>query len=75
MACPTYVALVQTPVETTSQTTYEGFTPDSFSGLANNDLVSVSGWLFETDNGMLAPAVTQPVVLAQNVRQHPGTTF
>jgi hypothetical protein len=62
-------------VETTSQTTYEGFNPDSFSGLADNDLVSVSGWIFENDNGMLDPAVSLPVVLAQNIRQHPGGTF
>jgi hypothetical protein len=74
-ACPDLVALVQRPVETTSQTTYEGFNPDSFSGLADNDLVSVSGWIFENDNGMLDPAVSLPVVLAQNIRQHPGGTF
>jgi hypothetical protein len=75
VACPTFVALVQTPVDTTSQTVYQGFNPDNFSGLAENDLVSVSGWIFETDNGMLDPAMTQPVVLAENIRQHPGTTF
>jgi hypothetical protein len=75
VACPTYVALVQTPVDTTSQTTYEGFTPDTFAGLADNDVVSVYGWLFIADNGMLDPAISQPVVLAENIRLHPGGTF
>ena len=69
------IALVQYNVETTSQTTYEGFNPDSFSGLADNDLVSVNGWLFEADNGLLDPAMTQPQILAQNIRLHPGATF
>jgi hypothetical protein len=73
--CPTYVALVQKPVDTTSQTVYQGFNPDSFSGLADNDVVSVSGWIFEDDNGMLDPAMTLPVVLAQDIRLHPGGTF
>ncbi len=74
-ACPTYVALLQIPVDTTSQTLYQGFNPDSFSGLAANDVVSVSGWIFEDDNGLLDPAMTQPVVLAQNIQLHPGGTF
>jgi hypothetical protein len=74
-ACPTYVALVQRVVDTTAQTVYQGFNPDSFSGLANNDVVSVNGWIFEDDNGLLDPAMTQPVVLVQDIRLHPGGTF
>ncbi|MGB0064839.1 MAG: DUF4382 domain-containing protein [Terracidiphilus sp.] len=69
------IALIQYNVETTSQTTYEGFNPDNFSGLADNDLVSVNGWLFEADNGLLDPAVVPPEILAQDVRLHPGATF
>jgi hypothetical protein len=33
-------------VQTTSGTTFTNFTPDSISGLAVNDVVSVGGWLF-----------------------------
>jgi hypothetical protein len=62
-------------VDTTSQTVYQGFNPDSFSGLANNDVVSVSGWIFEGDNGLLDPAMTQPVVLPQDIQLHPGGTI
>jgi hypothetical protein len=38
----------QITVDTTSQTTYLGLSPDSFSGLAAQSLVSVRGWLFST---------------------------
>lgn len=62
-------------VDTTSQTTYQGFTTDNFSGLADNDFVSVNGWLFETDNGILDPAITPPVVLAQTVTLHASGIF
>ncbi len=75
VACPTFVALIQTPVETTSQTIYQGFTPDTFSGLADNDFVSVNGWIFEADNGILDPAITPPVVLAQTVTLHSDGIF
>jgi len=34
-------------VNATSQTSYENLSPDSFSGLAANNLVSVQGWLFQ----------------------------
>ncbi len=70
--CPTYVALLQIPVETTSQTVYAGFNPDNFSGLAKGDLVSVNGWLFEGDNGLLDTAVTTPEILAETVVLHPS---
>jgi hypothetical protein len=65
-------AVQGTEVDTTSETTYEGFATDDFSALAVNDLVSVNGWLFENDNGMLDPAITPPKVLAQNVTLHSG---
>lgn len=58
------------PVDTTSETTYQGFTTDSFSGLADGDFVSVNGWVFEEDNGILDPAISQPFVLAQTVTDH-----
>ncbi len=73
--CPEFVALVTTSVETTSQTTYSGFETDSFSGLAVNDLVSVNGWLFESDNGMMDAAIAPPQILAQTVVDHPDAVF
>jgi hypothetical protein len=60
----------QAAIDTTTQTTYQNFTTDSFSGLATGDIVSVNGWLFETDNGLADPTVTSPVVLAQTVTMH-----
>lgn len=75
LPCPNIVALVSTDVQTTSQTTYMGFDPDSFSGLAVNGVVSVNGWLFEEDNGMMDPAVTPPTILAQTVSDHPNAVF
>ncbi len=69
------VALIQTPVETTLETTYEGFNPDNFSGLADNDFVSVNGWLFENDNGILGTPVTPSFVLAQTVTLHTSGIF
>ena len=70
------IALIQYNVETTSQTTYEGFNPDNFSGLADDDLVSVNGWLFEADDGLLdTKTATPPEVLAEDIRLHPGATF
>jgi hypothetical protein len=35
-------------VQTTSATTFTSLTPDSISGLADKDVVSVGGWLFPT---------------------------
>ncbi len=57
-------------VDTTTGTTYQGFSSDSFSGLQDQDAVSVYGWLFETDNGLLDGATTPPVVLAQTITLH-----
>jgi len=57
----------------TSQTTYEGLSQDSFSGLAVNNSVSVQGWLFPYTGA--APTcvpgcgpVTYGVVVAKSVR-------
>ena len=45
--------LLQYNVQTTAQTTYQGFTTDDFGGLATNDWVSLNGWVFP-------PPVPQP---------------
>jgi hypothetical protein len=65
---------LQSMVETTSQTTYQGFSMDSFSGLANGDVVSVSGWLFP-QNGVVNPAVGPPTVLAEAISLHSDGWF
>lgn len=57
-------------VETTSQTTYQGFTTDSYDGLDTNDFVSVSGWLFPA-----ASSGGSPQIAAQSVVQHSGGWF
>jgi hypothetical protein len=44
---PTLISVGIT-VQTTTQTTYLNLTPDSFTGLQANDVVSVKGWLFPT---------------------------
>lgn len=62
--------LLQFNVETTAQTAYQGFAPDSFSGIQNNDAVSVSGWLFPPSG----PASTANVV-AQQVVLQPNAVF
>ena len=74
-ACPMWLALVPENVDTTSQTAYVGFDPDSFSGLATNDTVSVNGWVIETDNGILDPAVGPTYTVAQTIALHPAATF
>jgi hypothetical protein len=56
-------------VQTTAQTTYQGFSPESFDGLATQDFVSVNGWLFPAANsGPLQ-------IAAQSVVQHSGGWF
>ncbi len=64
----------QTLVETTSQTTYQGFSTDSFSGLEDGDVVSVNAWLF-AQNGTLDPAVGPPIIVAQTITLHSGGSF
>jgi hypothetical protein len=68
------VTYMQSIVQTTAQTTYQGLSPDSFSGLALGDTVSVNGWVFP-QNGILDPAVGPPMVVAQTVSLHPGGMF
>jgi hypothetical protein len=65
---------VELIAETTSQTTFQGFSTDSFSGLAAGDVVSVNGWLFP-QNGLLNPAIGPPIILAQTVTLHTGGMF
>jgi hypothetical protein len=57
-------------VETTSATTYQGFNPESFDGLATQDSVSVSGWLFPA-----ASSGGSPQIAAQAVAGHSGGWF
>lgn len=57
-------------VDTTSQTTYSGFSTDSFSGLATNDWVSVSGFVFPP-----ATAGNPPQLVAQKVVLHENGWF
>jgi predicted RecA/RadA family phage recombinase len=56
----------------TSQTTYEGLSQDSFSGLAVNNFVSVQGWLFPytgaTPTCVPCGPVTYGVVVTESVR-------
>jgi hypothetical protein len=56
-------------VVTTGQTSYTGFNPDSFSGLATGDFVSVNGWLFPPTSG------STPVIAAQSVVSRPTAAF
>ncbi len=54
-------------VDTTSQTTFDGFNPESFAGIQDQDLVSAGGWLFAPASSGAAPTiVAQGVVLRFN---------
>jgi len=55
-------------VETTSQTTYQGFGTDSFSGLMTNSMVSVRGWLFSTPSGATPSTQVAEIVLGRPQR-------
>ena len=55
-------------VETTSQTTYQGFGTDSFSGLTTNSMVSVRGWLFSTPSGATPSTQVAEIVLGRPQR-------
>jgi hypothetical protein len=61
---------LQTTVDTTSQTTYQNFATDSFSGLQTGDMVSVNGWLFPA-----ASSTTLRSVVAQTVTLHSDGWF
>jgi len=54
--------LAQVNVQTTAQTTYQGFNPDSFSGLTANSMVSVSGWLFPPASSTAPPTLAAETV-------------
>jgi len=55
----------QITVDTTSQTTFMGLNPDSFSGLTTNSLVSVRGWLFSTPSGATPSTIVGETVLGR----------
>ena len=61
---PTWMP-AQVTVDTTSQTTYQGLTPDTFAGLTANGLVSVNGWLFSTPSGPTPSTVAAQMVLGR----------
>ena len=69
---------VEATVDATTQTTFSGFTPDSLSGVAANDVVSVNGWLFATPAASTTSRAawssgnssTPPTVVAQTVTLH-----
>jgi hypothetical protein len=54
-------------VDTATQTTYQGLSSESFSGLTTNNLVSVRGWLFTTSSG--------PTLLADTIMGRPNRFF
>jgi hypothetical protein len=56
-------------VQTQTTTTYTNLTPDNFSGLAINNVVSVEGWVFSTPSASPSPTIT---VLAEAVVGRPG---
>ena len=56
----------QITVDTTSQTTYMGLNPDSFSGLNVNSIVSVRGWLFSTPSGATSSTLVGEDVLGRS---------
>ncbi len=57
-------------VITGTGTTYQGFNPESFDGLATQDFVSVNGWLFPP-----ASSGGSPQIAAQQVTLHSGGWF
>ncbi len=57
-------------VMTTPQTTYQGFNPESYDGLATQNVVSASGWLFPP-----ASSGGSPQMVAQSVVLHSGGWF
>jgi hypothetical protein len=47
--------------------TYQGFSTNDFSGLADNDWVSVNGWLFPASSSTSLPTIVpQTIVLKAN---------
>jgi hypothetical protein len=58
-------------VETSSQTVYLGFNPESFSSLTNNSIVSVDGFLFAPASGSTTPTLAAETVILRS--SAPGT--
>jgi hypothetical protein len=75
---PPIPAPVNIVVQTTSGTTFTNFTPDSISGLAVNNVVSVEGWLFLTPplNNVCTVVTcgTDLTIAAETVVNRPGPT-
>jgi len=79
LAGPPTPVPVSITVQTTSGTTFTNFTPNSISGLAVNDVVSVGGWLFSSG---VIPFVCTPTygcvpattIVAESVVGRPGPT-
>jgi hypothetical protein len=65
-ATPPWVP-VEITIQTTAATTFTNLTPDSISGLAVNDVVSVEGWVFSTPS-----IATNVTVAADSVLGRPG---
>ena len=53
-------------VETTSQTVYLGFNPESFSSVTNNSVVSVDGFLFAPASGSTTPTLAAETVILRS---------
>lgn len=67
---PMATAIYSFNVDTTAKTAFNGFNPESFSGVAKGDFVSVNGWLFP------APASGgSPVIVAQSLTMRPNVWF
>jgi hypothetical protein len=67
---PMPTAVSSFDVMTTSQTTYTGFSPDSYTGIAKGEFVSVNGWLFPP-----ATSGGSPAIAAQSVVMRPNFWF
>jgi hypothetical protein len=53
-------------VETTSQTVFQGFNPESFSSVTNNSVVSVDGFLFAPASGSTTPTLAAETVILRS---------
>jgi hypothetical protein len=55
----------QVTVQSTSQTTFQDLSPDNFSGLTANSVVSGLGWLFSTSSGPTPSTMVAKTVLGR----------
>jgi hypothetical protein len=68
-------------VQTTGATTFTNLNPDSIAGLADQDIVSVEGWLFPTPGATPGPCTTQSgcppntTIAAETVIDRPAPTL